>query len=198
MTVIPPDTRQVVNPLDKFPFPAVVAIDILYPFGNRIGSGIVISPNHVLSAAHNGYRADINTDAIGIRATTSGEQIDLNSRAIGTPGDPLVNVINRDYIANFKQTKKKRDDIVLFETSNTLLSESQVVGLIAFVDPKSAKGLSIETAGYPGDNVSSNIPPDTNNSGQEGRDLVVSPGDGSKGAIVGTNEKRRFFLLSKC
>ena len=195
MTVIPPDNRRVVNPnnpseFNRFPFPAVTAIDILYSFGNRVGSGIVVSPNHVLSAGHNGFRVQTGTAALGIRATTSADQVNLNSRGIGNHNDPLANVINRDYVANFTSTGEKKDDIVLFETSNSLLDPSEVIGMIAFVNPKSAKNLPIETAGYPGDNVSANIP---GNTGAESRDLVVAPGDGSTATIVGIRNQRRFY-----
>lgn len=196
MSVFNPDYRQVINPnnlqFNLFPFPAVTAIDIQYSNRNGIGSGIVISPYHVLSAAHNATKNGVA--ALGLRATTSANQINLSSRLIappGTPNNPPPNVIERDYLANYNTTRRIEDDIVLFETSNPLLSESQVIGLMAFVNPRDAIDLSIRTAGYPGDNVSRNIP---GNSGQVGRDLVVSPGITQEpGNIVGIRNTRQFF-----
>ena len=61
MTVFPPDNRQVVEPtetnLTTFPLLAITAIDTTIQIGRRLdvgyGTGIVISPNYVLTAAHN-------------------------------------------------------------------------------------------------------------------------------------------------
>ena len=204
MTVFPPDDRIVIdpnslNPIFKFPLPAVTAIDIKnsssFPPNKRnaIGSGIVISPDHVLTAAHNSFTkisANSGLEAIGLRATTSEVQKSLNSRTIGNTGDPLANVINADYLADFDQPgSKAKDDIALFETSKFLLSESQVVGLIAFVEPQMAEGLSINTGGYPGDNLSI---PGNNNSLGVGRDLALAPGLGS-GGVASVSDQRRFF-----
>lgn len=81
MTVFPPDTRRVIQPsepeFDTFPLPAVTAIDTTInlnpdPIGipdleAGFGSGIVISPNYVLSAAHNFYPEDVEENQDEIR-----------------------------------------------------------------------------------------------------------------------------------
>ena len=73
-----------------FPFPAVTAIDsqIVIPLsggGVKIedyfnGSGITITPNHVLTAAHVVHDEQTpGTIAINVRATTSAQQKDLRA-----------------------------------------------------------------------------------------------------------------------
>jgi hypothetical protein len=194
MAFIPPDNRKVIapnNPLfNQFPLPAVAAIDIQdsnTPTSRTKprtrASGIVISPNHVLSAGHVGVTRFSGQQSFALRATTSTNENNLNFSFdtpfnFVTPGDPAPNIITRYYPANYPTSvsnasveKQSNDDIALFQTSNTLLPESQVAGLIAFVNLRSAMGLTIETAGYPGDNVSSDIP---NHSEQVYRDLVLS------------------------
>ena len=66
MSVFPPDQRQIIQPSDdeftEFPFPAVVAVDtqigiVNSPIGSVVldnfeGSGIAITPNHILTAGH--------------------------------------------------------------------------------------------------------------------------------------------------
>ena len=180
MTVFPPDNRRVVKPFDldfdRFPLPAVTAIDTtvnLNPDPNGIpdleaayGSGVVISPNYVLSAAHNFYRRDLKKNQDEIRVSNSRNQLRLNSRLIGHPNDTDdldINVITDDndvnfgifYPTNWKETGNVEDDIAFVKTvNNALISPSPFVGLIAFVDPKSAQDYTIQTAGYPIDNVS--------------------------------------------
>lgn len=175
--VIGNDDRQVTNAVNAFPLSAVTAVDMFYPnIGNFIGSGIVIAPNHVLTAAHNAYDTTQNVATNIIRATTSTNlngANGLNSRTIGTFGDPVNNVTNVNFLKNYNTTESFNDDIALFTTNNTLLPSSSVVGLIAFVDPSESRGYAVNTAGYPGDNVSSNIP---GNSGISGRDLVIGTG----------------------
>jgi V8-like Glu-specific endopeptidase len=92
MTVFPPDNRRVIKPFDidfdRFPLPAVTAIDttIFFSDGRNpeagFGSGIVISPNYVLSAAHNFYPEDIRRNQDEIRVSNSRNQLRLNSREI--------------------------------------------------------------------------------------------------------------------
>ena len=191
MSVIGSDSRQVITSFGTFPFSTVTAVDIQEPLGSFVGTGITIGPNHVLTAGHNAYDTTTNTFATSWRTTTSANQNGLNSRIIGNPSDPGANVTNVNFLANYNTTKAVTDDIALFTTSNTLLPASNVIGLIAFVDLSTAKGLTIDTAGYPGDNVSSSIP---GNTGAEDRDLVRSPGAAqSPGAIVNTSSNRRFF-----
>ncbi|KST63570.1 cadherin domain-containing protein [Mastigocoleus testarum] len=191
MSVIGPDSRQVITSFGTFPFSTVTAVDARFGSGGGIGTGIAIAPNHVLTAGHNAYNARNNTNATALRATVSANQNALNSRFIGATGDPAANVTNVNFVDNYNITESPGDDIAVFTTSNTLLPDTDVIGLIAFVDPETAGGLTIDTAGYPGDNVSGNIP---GNTGRRGRDLVRSPGAAeSPGNIVGTFSGRFFY-----
>ena len=65
-------------------------------------------------------------------------------------------------------------------TTEAPIAAKDAIGIMAFVNPETAKGFNIKMAGYPFDNVSADI---KENSGKEGRDLVLAPGDGT-GEIV--------------
>ena len=208
MTVFPPDNRRVIQPseqeFDTFPLPAVTAIDTTIFFNDGrnpeagFGSGIVISPNYVLSAAHNFYPEDVERNQDEIRVSNSTNQLRLNDRRIGEDpndiGDLDVNVragIDGDifYPTNWRSTFNLEDDIAFVKTvNNALISPSPSVGLISFVNPKDAEDYEIQTAGYPIDNVTSNIP---GNSGQETRDLVLAPGSFSQFGTIEIMAGRR-------
>ena len=187
MSVIGSDNRQVITTFGTLPYSTVTAVDISTPFNDYIGSGIQIGPNHVLTAGHNVYDTKTNALATSLRTTISANENGLISRIIGALGDPGPNTTRNDvnFLADYNTTEAREDDIALFTISNAPLAASAVIGIIAFVNPSSAQGLAIETAAYPGDNVSSNIP---GNSGAGGRDLVRA-----SGSIVNTRSNRRFF-----
>jgi Ca2+-binding RTX toxin-like protein len=209
MSIYQPDQRRVVDPnsteFSIFPFPAVTAIDtqIIAPSSDEVvtigdfeGSGIAITPNYVLTAAHVVHdETKSKIIARNVRATTSAKQKDLISRTIGTQGDPSPNVSQSQihFLGNdFRQTKAYDDDIALLKTDEPLLlTANQVIGLTAFVNPEDAIGFTAETAGYPGDNVSQPI---FGNSGADGRDLVVAPGDSTLGTVHSVINERLFFV----
>lgn len=191
MSVIGSDSREVITAFGTFPFSTVTTVDIETPDDDFFGTGITIGPNHVLTAGHNPYDIDTNTFATSLRTTTSANQNGLNDRGIGAMGDPAANVTNFNFLADYDTTEALGDDIALFTTSDAPIAASNVIGLLAFVDPETADGLTIDTAGYPEDNVSSDIP---GNTGEAFRDLVRSPGAAeAPGEIVDTRSNRRFF-----
>lgn len=219
MSIFEPDQRQIIQPSDdefsEFPFLAVAAIDTqigkinlsgnVEVSENFQGSGIAITPVHFLTAGHVVYDNEAEdknaADPIASRVTVSAEQQDLVSRTIGSPADPDANVsrTNIHFLANnFTITNDDNDDIALLRTNLPLLPEDQVVGLIAFVDPKDAIGFDVETAGYPDDNASPPPILDRNGqpgSGKKGRDLVVAPGlDFPLGKVKTTQDPKLFFL----
>ncbi len=186
MTVIGSDDRRIITAPFSFPFSTVTTVDI--KINSAItdgGTGITIGPNHVLTAGHNAYDSYIGRliSSSNLRTTISSNEDALTGRKIDK--NTTTNVTNVNFLADYDRTRASRDDISLFTTSDAPLAPSAVIGIIAFVDPSSAQGLAIETAGYPGDNVSSNIPGNTN---VPGRDLVRA-----SGSIVDTRSNRRFF-----
>jgi hypothetical protein len=169
MTVIGADNRQVITTFGAFPFSTVTTVDIQDPFGSFVGSGITIGPNHVLTAAHNAYNVENDLFANRLRTTISAREDALSSRTIGVNfSDPPPNVTTVNFLADYPTTGDFADDIALFATTDAPLAARDVMGLIAFVNPLSAYGLTIETAGYPGDNVDSNIP------GNSGETIAIS------------------------
>ncbi len=177
MTITPPDSRAVTTSFNTFPLNAVVAVDSQFPAGNFIGSGIVIAPNHVLTAGHNAFNTSTGATVSSLRTTISANQPSLNSRSIGATGDPAANVTNFYFPKNYNTSSVIEDDISLFRTSDAPITAANTVGLLAFVDPNTAQNLTITTAGYPGSNP---------------RQLVLSPGTGT-GTIISNNSGGRFY-----
>ena len=185
------DNNEVVNK----PLPSITAIDTRFigdPQNSLpdFGTGIVISPNFVLTAAHVIYlRAPFNQFQNNIRVSSSNNQKDLNNRAVGINNiDPGTNVnINSLYIPFFDDyvaaepgtDNENRFDIGLIELNNTdLISDAPPVGLTAFVAPRTVRelGIPIQTAGYAGDNVANSFPTDNpNNNGIPDRNGNIRP-----------------------
>jgi uncharacterized protein YegL/V8-like Glu-specific endopeptidase len=169
----PLDNRIPTTSFNIFPLNAVVAVDVqfvtLSSIANGKGSGITIAPNYVLTAGHNAADASLGSPS-SIRTSTSANQPNLKSRDIGAAGDPGANVTNfyfpKNYVAS--GTGGDPNDIALFRTSDAPIAAADVIGLLAFVNPDTAKGLSIATAGYP----AATLPYD------KGTTLVISPGVG--------------------
>lgn len=174
--VIGSDDRIIIpsESLNIFPYSTVAAVDI--DGADLYGSGIIIAPNYVLSAGHNANTTRTKgVDLVtGLRVTVSTELENLNLRIIGDSGDPQPN-IDKSYIfpKNYNKTFSFEDDIALLKADNTLLDANEVIGLLAFVDSRDAKGLTIETAGYPDDNQSI---PGNDPLASPGRDLVSATG----------------------
>jgi V8-like Glu-specific endopeptidase len=200
MTLTPPDSRAVKTNFNTFPLNAVVAIDSQFTTGPFTGTGIIIAPNHVLTAGHNAFKSGNGGLANNLRTTTSANQPSLNppttspnpQRTIGLPGDPPANVINinanvyfpKNYnTSNASNSDYVEKDISLFRTIDAPIAAANTVGLLAFVNPDTAQSLTITTAGYP---VSQTNPI------YDGRTLVLSPGTGT-GTIVTTESGGRFY-----
>ena len=171
MSIIGTDSRQVINTFDVFPFSAVTRVDDNNP--NTQGTGITVGVNHVLTAAHAAFDDSTNTVITPLRTTISADSDSLVSRIVGNPNDPGGNIANINFLAGYDNTEAAQDDIALLTITDAPLDADDAIGLLAFLDPQSAVGLTIDTAGYPFDNVTSNIP---DNSGNPVRDLVRSPG----------------------
>jgi hypothetical protein len=102
MSITRPDDRAATSDFTTFPLNAVVAVDSQYiissappiPPVDEYGSGLIIDPNHVLTAGHNVFHPSFFISATNTRTTVSPEVIRLRSRMIGVGfGDPISNVM---------------------------------------------------------------------------------------------------------
>ncbi len=75
MSVVGADSRQVITAYGTFPYSTVTAIDA----DRGTGSGILISPNHVLTAGHNAYSDKFATR---LRSTISAQEDLLNPETL--------------------------------------------------------------------------------------------------------------------
>ena len=147
------DVANLESPLDS-----VVAVDVVqnndFDIGEGVdsgkGSGIAISPYHVLTAAHvieNGQAARItlakDVPNLPTRTTTQFPLSDTNANR--SKGGALG--------ADSRYNGKVRDgyDLGLITLSDNefIIEPSKSVGLLAFEDPDDAKGYTVTTAGYP-------------------------------------------------
>ena len=209
------DERRVIRPEEddftNFPLPAVTAIDTVSPpppgFSSpyAYGSGIIIAPNYVLTAAHvvRNYKSNANVTDVRVTTSANATPDNLISRDIGTNTiDPAPNVNpNSGIYYPFGTNDRRSLDVALLKTDNRLLDADKVVGLIAFLEPErngaAIKGrFPIQTAGYPADNIPNVTTADgiDNNTGLQLRDLTLAPGSfNSFGNIRDVYYKRQFL-----
>ncbi|MBE9223606.1 trypsin-like peptidase domain-containing protein [Cyanobacterium stanieri LEGE 03274] len=182
--IIEGDSRGIVNDPSVFPFNSVVTVDSKFDGGgnaNLIGSGVLITPNHVLTAAHLVYSFN-NGIPSAVRTTPSAFQGSLNSRIIGNELDSLANVNGINYLVGFEQISHNPKGLIPFNQDIALLTTNDnpapvapedMMGIVTFVDPASALGLNIRSAGFPGDGRT--IENNTTMEKLNGRTLVESP-----------------------
>ncbi|AFZ47604.1 hypothetical protein Cyast_1643 [Cyanobacterium stanieri PCC 7202] len=188
--IIEGDSRGIVPASDVFPFSSVVTLDAQFENNrnsNVVGTGVMITPNHVLTAGHVVYnpRRFNNPIPTAVRATPSALQGELNSRVIGNELDPSANVNGINYLLDFDQvsgtvrglTPFDRDIALLTTNDNPApLAPDEVVGIVTFVDPQSALGLGVSSAGFPSDGRT--IGDNSTMARLNGRTLVQSPKPG--------------------
>ncbi len=173
------DTRGIALNPNTFPLNAVVAIDTTFLTSPGYASGITIAPNHVLTAGHVVFSG-------GNISSSTGTTLSTNLAAIATR-TAAPNVVNQYFLKNFNAPNaSSSSDIALLQTNNFSVTAANTLGLIAFVNPTSANGLTINTAGYPG---FPGVIPSTRFAGTT---LVLSPGTGA-GTIASTMNNGRFF-----
>ena len=183
------DERKVITSFGKFPHSAITILDSYVQGVFSIGTGILVSPNHILTAAHNTY----HKDGYGNGGTQFYISADVNTpKDIGfTLGSDQNTNEDVNYLAGYDKGKSQSDDISLLTTTETSITAKDAIGIIAFVNPETAKGFNIKMAGYASDNVSADI---KGNSGKEGRDLVLAPGDEEKtGKIVSAYGNKIYY-----
>ena len=180
------DERRIIHRYDvteditRKPLSSITALDFRFLSDiesfNSYGTGVVISPNYVLTAAHNLYAKGASSGFQNqIRVTSSNQQKNLNDRQLNAIFmDPSVNVdpstglflpFENEFIAaNPSTNEESLFDIGLIELNDSgLISDAPPIGLTAFVVPRTVRQeqLPIQTAGYPVDNVANTFPDDT-------------------------------------
>lgn len=221
--IIKPSEQDFTNP----PLPSITAIDTNVENGDEnrggIGTGIVISPNYILTAAHVLYNKFIDEPKFvnKIRVSSSGNQPSLPDRIIGEGDKGNVNAqtglflpFDREFrTAPANTNEENRFDIALIEVDDTnLILGASSVGLTAFVAPRTVRDTEfpIQTAGYPADNVPNTYPSGRpNNKGipdrqgkminspgdftRQGKDLVLAPGNFNEKGAVTSTDGRRIL-----
>jgi len=155
MSILGTDNRTVVTNLSADPFDSVVAIDripltSIIPRSPQVGSGIIVGPNHVLTAGH-----VISGARLGVRVTTGQNVPSLASRT----QTPLTAANANAAESGFSFPAPGFDPNVYsgvggsdlgLVTVNQPFPLSQHIGIVAFADPNDANGRTVTTAGYPG------------------------------------------------
>ncbi len=159
MSILGPDNRSLVTDFSASPFDAIVAVDALYSNLSLLGSGVLVSPSHVLTAAHV-VAENANNIAPVFRVTHSSEVPNL-------PPSEFSNgrASRSDVPVDASEFNASRADVTLLDTNwfegggpndlalisldAPLISPADAVGPIAFEDISDRLGLSISTAGYP-------------------------------------------------
>jgi von Willebrand factor type D domain/RTX calcium-binding nonapeptide repeat (4 copies)/Calx-beta domain len=190
-----PDTRVEVpeSSLGNFPFNSVVAVDAVTPTRRtgELGTGFAIAPGFFLTAGHIVIDVDVNVRQAydNGRVTVSYLVPSLTSRKEFGQNAPFnFNKTDVSYPENFDQfvrspgnigqgnTEAINRDIALIKgDGSTRIPGANIatpIGLIAFVDARSAIGLGIASSGYPVDFID----PVTK---EDSRILVTTPNDNS-------------------
>ncbi|MEO0949095.1 MAG: hypothetical protein AAFY11_13305, partial [Cyanobacteria bacterium J06641_5] len=142
---------------------SVVAVDVLRQSSTdpslagvvASGTGVIIGPNQVLTAAHVVARSqNVTNGPDGTAArVVPGQEAVMNPRALGSSAAPATEVNATAGPATFllpstTGNDERGDDVALLETE-LFFSQAQQAGLVAFVNPSDVLGLEVTTAGFP-------------------------------------------------
>ena len=157
MSVIGNDSRVLQNNPNADPYDSVVAVDGRGAGGRPLpGSGVIIGPDHVLTAGHvvfdgvtvQGARATlgVNVPALAPNANTG------RPLAILSQSDDNIARTGITFPDGYNQTPTADHDIALLRLNQSarVTDTNRHMGIVAFMDPDDADGIDIETAGYPG------------------------------------------------
>jgi|GEM_PF-4021189 len=154
------DDRTIITgqALNTDPYDSVVAIDNSAVFGQPpgVGSGIIIAPNYVLTAAH----VALNNGLIpqGLRVTLSEDVATLDSRTVTSISANAHNAIvtgksTDDFLPapSYLPGITDKNDIGLLEIAEnySIADSSRYMGIVAYVNPLDAVERDVYTAGYP-------------------------------------------------
>lgn len=132
-------------------FDFVVAVDaVVTGFQPTPGSGVMVGPQHVLTAGH--VASAGSSVANGARITLDSNVSDLPAR--DNPRSPVpANQFNTTspplFPENYVNTGAPNDDLALFSLTSNLVQPSDSLGMVVFLDPQNIVGRDITTAGYP-------------------------------------------------
>jgi len=136
---------------------AVVAVDALFPLG--FGSGILISPIHVLTAGHvlssggnvAGGAGVTPSSAVNPAAPRFTYGIGSTSASISGTFPAANNAASAPFFPfNYPASGVPRDDLALQRTTPIGATNADVLPIAIFYDVAMANGRVITTAGYPG------------------------------------------------
>jgi V8-like Glu-specific endopeptidase len=133
--------------------PFVVAVDPIYgPGKSNVGSGVLISPIHVLTAGH--VLADGSSPATGAGITLSSQVSSLSNPRITYPlflfnPTPNVAVGIPFFPFSYPTSGAIGSDIALQQIQSVGATNANVIPIAVFYDASAVKGLSVTTAGYP-------------------------------------------------
>jgi len=146
------DDRIQVGNTTTFPWRAIVKLEMTYPSGNRyICSGAMISPYHALTAGHCVYDHDEDdwADSVDVSPGMDGEDNsdgDSNGRFYGTASA----IHFRTYTA-WTQNEDANHDWALLTLDRRVGNTTGWLGYEWRSDDDDFDGMSVNTAGYPGD-----------------------------------------------
>ncbi|ELS04462.1 Ca2+-binding protein, RTX toxin [Xenococcus sp. PCC 7305] len=183
MAISGADNRNIIvgGAVNTEPFDSIVAIDTRYEgqvVGN--GSGVIIEPNHVLTAGHVIVPAGTPLLPIGARVTLAQDVASLPPRTTTIPSSEDDNVeigTNPSSLfptyPDYNLSDPGGNDIGLLNISQPITDPSKYMGIVAFADPQDAIGRDVSTAGYPGIVKLSDFPVSKNSQ------FIITDSDGS-------------------
>lgn len=186
MTIVGTDNRIEANNQNLALFNSVVAINAIHGGERDFGSGIIIGPNHVLTAGHVVSKSEtsaIPVETIGIYETQDVAKFTGDGRYLKQGARENAKGSDVTFLKDGFDGNGGGDDLALVK-SNQSFSLSQQIGIVAFVNPREANGLRVTTGGYPVyvENININFSDLNDSISKNARCLITSPSTGKPDA----------------
>jgi V8-like Glu-specific endopeptidase len=143
LNVHPPDTRAAVGTPTDYPWRTIAQRTSTFPNGSRIGSGALIDPYHILTVGHGVYR-----QALGGWATSLDITLALNGT--NRPFGVAHGVYVRTY-TGWVNNEDPHADFALITLDRRVGNFTGWLGYEWYSDDAVYNGMTLNTAGYPGD-----------------------------------------------